>query len=53
MGQPNLDEGRMASCKQPGGLSIKKVHRMSTPVVVIGWLLLVPSFFDVVARAIS
>ena len=29
---------------QKGQLALKKEYRMSTPVVVIGWLLLVPSF---------
>lgn len=40
----NLASVACNSCKQVGGLSLKKVHRMSTPVVVIGWLFLIPSF---------
>lgn len=31
-------------CRQSGGLAFKKVRRFSRPLVVIGWLFLIPSF---------
>ena len=45
----NLQAARLGGatcrvCQQPGSLEIRKIHRFSTPVVVIGWLILIPTF---------
>jgi hypothetical protein len=43
----SVSTGPVCPTCQRGLLVLKKVHRMSTPVVVIGWLLLVPSFLGI------
>lgn len=44
MGLDNVD---CNVCRQAGGLTRKKVYRFSTPIVVIGWLFLIPSLLGV------
>jgi len=54
----NLQAARLGGaacrvCQQPGSLEIRKIHRFSTPVVVIGWLILLPTFLGMAAGALG
>lgn len=48
-----LSEVACNTCQQRGGLTHKKVFKFSTPVVIIGWLFLIPSLMGVGCGALG